>query len=462
MDIYRYLDYSTLKTIVNSAYDEIFVYDDQYNIIFANKACERHYGLKQEDIIGKSFYDLCDEDCWYPSVLPTIYAEKRTLTIEQTSIFGQKLITTAVPIFDELNNLQYVVMSVYDASSNLSNERLSLEANFKVKNKRTISEHNEFSFKDSKMIELMHYVDQISNADSTVLITGESGTGKSVIAKHIHNSSDRREASFLTINCAAIPEELLESELFGYEKGAFTGANQYGKKGLLELSDEGTLFFDEIGEMSLKLQAKLLHVIQDKEFIPIGGNQSKKVDIRIIAATNQNLKQEVLTKNFREDLYWRLNVIELHIPPLRERLDDIELLIDVLTVKINKKMKRNKMFTNEAKNLLMRYEWPGNIRQLENYIERSIVKSTGDQMTVKDLPEAVRLNKTFNRSIIESTVESAVELSYDVAMSTYEKKIVEEAFKKYPSSRKLSNALGISQSKASRLMRKYDIKESQN
>ena len=458
MDIYRYLDYSTLKKIVNSAYDEIFVYDDKYNIVYVNKACERHYGMKQEDIIGKSFYDLSDEDCWYPSVLPTIYAEKRTLTIEQTSIFGQKLITTAVPIFDEFNQLEYVVMSVYDASSNLSNERLCLEANYQNKNNKKISEHNEFSFKDSKMIELMKYVDQISNADSTVLITGESGTGKSVIAKHIHNSSDRKTAAFLTINCAAIPEELLESELFGYEKGAFTGANQYGKKGLLELSDEGTLFFDEIGEMSLKLQAKLLHVIQDKEFIPLGGNQSKKVDIRIVAATNQNLKQEVLEKSFREDLFWRLNVIELHIPPLRERLEDIELLIDVLTVKINKKMKQNKSFTNKAKHMLMHYEWPGNIRQLENYIERSIVKTTGDQMTEKDLPEAVKLNKTFNHSVVESSVE----LSYEVAMSAYEKKIVEEAFKQHPSSRKLSTALSISQSKASRLMRKYDIKESQH
>jgi DNA-binding NtrC family response regulator len=240
--------------------------------------------------------------------------------------------------------------------------------------------------KSDKMIKIFQAIKKVTDSDVSVFISGESGTGKELIAREIHKNSRRKDNSFITINCAALPETLLESELFGHEKGAFTGAYQQ-KIGKFEYADKGTLFLDEIGEMSLPLQAKILRVIEEQEFERVGGNKTIKVNVRIISATNKKLEDEVDKGNFRKDLYYRINVYPIDLPPLRERKDDIPILvghfIKKLSMKDSKKIKR---ITPEALKLLEEYPWPGNIRELENVLERAVISSQNDNLRIEDFP----------------------------------------------------------------------------
>lgn len=230
-------------------------------------------------------------------------------------------------------------------------------------------------------------IDKVAQTDSTVLITGESGTGKELIAYAIHYQSDRRDKPFIPVNCGAIPEELLESELFGHEKGAFTHAIRT-RIGRFELANRGTIFLDEIGDMSTSLQVKILRILQGHQFERIGGTRTIKTDIRVIAATNQNLEAAVEAGRFREDLYYRINVIPIHVPPLRERTTDIPLLVHHFLQKFNQNTKKNiKSFSKEVMQCFMSYNWPGNIRELENMIERLVILANEDKITVGDLPE---------------------------------------------------------------------------
>jgi two-component system NtrC family response regulator len=244
----------------------------------------------------------------------------------------------------------------------------------------------DFVYHSEKMHEVASLIVRIAKTDSTSIITGESGVGKEVAVDLIHSLSDRKEYPLVKVNCAAIPETLLESELFGYEKGAFTGAYQR-KIGKFELADKGTIFLDEIGDIPLMLQSKLLRVLQEKEIERLGGLHPTKVDVRIIAATNKNLEEEVKKGTFREDLYYRLNVVTIPVPPLRERKEDISLLIDFFLKKYNAKHKKNiKGVTREARDTLMKYDYPGNVRELENITERAVVLTRGDYISKEDLP----------------------------------------------------------------------------
>ena len=276
---------------------------------------------------------------------------------------------------------------------------------------------------------------KVAVADSTILITGESGTGKSLVAKTIHKLSPRRDKPFATINCAAIPENLLESELFGYEKGAFTGATSR-KRGKFELANGGTLFLDEIGDMPLSLQAKLLNVLQDKEISRLGSEQTIPIDVRIIAATNKNIEKLVSLGHFREDLYYRLNVIPIHIPPLRERKEDIPLLIDYFLKKFNKIYKKRISIKKEAIRAMVNYRWGGNIRELENTIERLVIMND-DDIGLNDLPLYIR------EDAVDLDIEQDTSLK-DIPMTieNIEKQQIQEALKK----------TGFVKSKAARLL----------
>ena len=238
-----------------------------------------------------------------------------------------------------------------------------------------------------KMQRVYELIEKVADSDTTILITGESGTGKELVAKTIHYNSSRADGPFVPINCAAIPKDLLESELFGHEKGAFTGAINT-RIGRFELANNGTLFLDEIGELDPSLQVKLLRVIQEREFERVGGVKTIKVDVRIIAATNRNLEEAVKEGRFREDLYWRLNVIPIHLPPLRERREDIPLLIDFFVKKFHRKGKGKALvFPPEVMTILLRYDWPGNVRELENLVERLNVLVSDEVVKPEDLPE---------------------------------------------------------------------------
>jgi DNA-binding NtrC family response regulator len=276
---------------------------------------------------------------------------------------------------------------------------------------------------DSKPIqEVFELIEKVADTDSTILITGESGTGKELIAKAIHYNSQRRDNPMVVINCGAIPEELLESELFGHEKGAFTGAHK-SRMGRFELANGGTIFLDEIGDMSPNLQVKLLRVLQEQQFERVGSTRTIGVDIRVIAATNQDLFSAVNKGKFREDLYYRLNVIPINVPPLRERRSDTPLLVDFFVKKFTQeKQKDVKGFTQQAMDTLLQYDWPGNVRELENLVERVVILSDGDEIGLDDIPQSIR-----QRAKRMESFEVAIpkgDIPFDHAVEEYEKRLI--------------------------------------
>jgi Nif-specific regulatory protein len=322
--------------------------------------------------------------------------------------------------------------------------------------------------KSEKMLEVFRIVNIVSDTNSTVLIEGESGTGKELIAKAIHFNSSRRNMPFVSLNCAAIPETLLESELFGYKKGSFTGATS-DKKGKILLANGGTLFLDEIGDMPLSLQAKLLRVLQEKEVEPIGGLPTK-VDVRIIAATNKNLQKLVEEGKFRLDLFYRLNVIKISLPPLRERKEDIPLLVDEFIRKFSVEHKKNiRKVDKEAMNILMEYDWPGNVRELENVIERAVILCQSDTITFELLPKEILLQATSHANyeekiseIISKFIEKAdinnENMLYDKLITPVEKTIITKVLLKTNNNKlKASKILGINRNTLDSYLKKHNL-----
>jgi transcriptional regulator with PAS, ATPase and Fis domain len=430
----------TLKRILDNSSDEIFVIDSEQRIVFVNSVCEKHYGLKPEDVVGKYNADLLAKGYWKPSIVPLVFKEKKTISIKQTTYLGAELLTTAVPILNEHNEIELVVATSQELQTfkSIKKER---ESNPSVTNTSTPITNC------TKMKDILKVCEKIAKVDSTILIQGESGTGKGVLAQYIHDISNRKSKTFLKINCAALPGDLLESELFGYVQGSFTGASKYGKKGLLEIAHQGTLFLDEIGEMPLSLQSKLLQVIQEKQFLPIGGHELKTVDVRIISATNRDLVEMVRKGLFREDLFYRLNIIDIHLPPLRERKEDIIPLTYNFLYKFNKKYEMNKIISQQCLDVFSSYHWPGNIRQLENVMERLVV--TSDSMINKeDLPELITNNA-------QPQTQYSLPSNLDDALEHVKETLVVQSYNKYKSSRKVAKDLNITQTRAVKLINQY-------
>jgi len=301
-----------------------------------------------------------------------------------------------------------------------------------------------------KMKEVYDLIDRVKDIDSNVLITGESGTGKELVARAIHFLGKRKDKPFNVVNCSAIPANLLESELFGYKKGAFTGASE-DRKGIIELSEGGTLFLDEIGDLDISLQTKLLRAIQNKEIRPLGSVNEIKADVRFISATNRNLKEMVKNNLFRKDLYYRLNVINIDMPPLRQRREDIPILVDHFIKKYNMMLNKNvKGITPEALEALERYEFEGNVRELENTIERAVALTRDDFIDIEDLP-----TDFFEKENNVPQEDDIIKISIGESMKSVEKKLIKHTLEKYNNNRKrTSEVLGISE----RALR-YKIKE---
>jgi PAS domain S-box-containing protein len=435
----------TLLKILDHSSDEIFVLDGEKRILYVNQVCEKHYGLKPTDVIGKFNVELFEKGYWKPSIVPEVYRRKEPCYMRQVTNIGAELMTSAVPILNEKGKIDLVVIT----STQVQTIKMmkAKEEKDELKSTQEITSEAQIITNSGKIKSILEFCKKVAPTDSNILILGESGTGKSVLAQYIHKLSRRKNGPFLAINCAAIPEELLESELFGYSKGAFTGASKLGKEGLMEAANGGTLFLDEIGEMPLSVQAKLLQVIQEKQFIPVGSNKIKKVDIRIMAATNKNLADMVQDKAFREDLFYRLNVIDIHLPPLSDRKEDIVPLIYNFLNKFNQKYNENKVISDECLNILIHYSWPGNIRQLENLIERLVIVSNSI-IQLADLPDII------NESVGQVT-QLALPNSLDKALDETKRTLVRRSFQTNKSSRKVANDLGISQTKASNLIRNY-------
>ncbi|HWR45620.1 sigma-54 interaction domain-containing protein [Sporomusa sp.] len=459
------LSLEDLKKILDNSFDEISVVNTKGIIIYVNEAGARNYGLTAAEMIGKTIYHLVNEGYYSPIIAPMVFKEKQRVTVEQQTVLGKKLVVTTTPVLNSAGEIEFIVFNSRDITQ-LEELKYNLE-----ETKQLVAKHNQevkelrpseacfegYIVQSSQMKACLAMAQRIAAVDSTVLILGESGTGKNVMAKYIHNRSRRKEKSFININCAAIPEQLLESELFGYCRGAFTGAEKSGKVGLIELADKGTLFLDEIGEVPLRLQAKLLEVIQDNKFIPVGGREHKKVDIRIIAATNRDLAQLVKDGQFREDLYYRLNVIELNLPPLRDRPDDVTPLICYFLDKIDAKYKVFHRFDDSCFELLTQYRWPGNVREVEHLVERLAVTVAETTIRPEHLPKYILQKQPANISNV-SNLEST-DLFRGVSLKETEKELVIQLYKRFRSSYRVASELNISQSKASRLIRKYYSEE---
>jgi transcriptional regulator with PAS, ATPase and Fis domain len=302
---------------------------------------------------------------------------------------------------------------------------------------------------DEDMLNTIQIAKRVAEVNTTVLILGETGVGKEEIAKYIHKNSSRAQKQFIKINCGAIPLNLIESELFGYERGAFTGANKEGKIGLFELASGGTIFLDEVGELPLDIQVKLLGVLQEREIERIGGIKPIKIDVRIIAVTNRDLEKMVRNKQFREDLFYRLNVVPITIPPLRYRKQDILALITYFLKELNLRFNSNKTFSEEAIRKMYEYKWPGNVRELKNIIERVMIMSQTDKIITKDLPEAIAQNND------EGIVKNYETKTLKEILDHVEEQKLNEAFSKYNNVRGAAKSLGIDASTFVRKRQKY-------
>ncbi|MCG8482467.1 MAG: sigma 54-interacting transcriptional regulator [Clostridia bacterium] len=444
------MDYKEFRRIIDNLYDEVIVYDNNYKIVYVNKACERHYGIAQEKMIGSSFFDYADE-YWDLSVLPYVYKKKEGIKQRQSTTMGAEIYTIAIPLFDKNGEIQYVAMSVRDNINESGIQDL-----FQVKSdllNSKISFNSKYFYKSEIMNDVMNVANMLLKVDSPCLIQGESGVGKTMLGKYIHEHSSRSKNPFVHLNCAAISKELIESELFGYTKGSFTGALSSGKKGFIEAANDGTLFLDEISELPYKVQAKLLQFIQEKKFYPVGSNTSIDVDIKIITATNRDLKKMVEMGNFREDLYYRLNVFEIEIPPLRKRKDDILVLCNYYLNQYDIKYEKDHRFSEEVKEIFLNYSWKGNIRELSNIIERLVVLVNEVIIKPWHLPKHVYDIREKKDDILDTFKMT----SYDKAIESFEKMLLQKAYNECKTTRKIAEKLEISQSKASRLMRKYEI-----
>lgn len=458
------LDRETLLKILDNSYDEIFVIDKDGKIIYVNDASIENYGLKPSDIIGKSVWWFYDEGYCLPTT-PVALREKKRVTLETKTSIGKKLVVTSTPVLKSDGEIDIIVANSRDITQ-IDDIKQNFEETKQLllKYKQEVVELrmkelviDDFVAHSKPMRNLVELAVRVAHANSNILITGESGTGKGVMAKYIHKMSKRAEDAFIPINCAAIPEHLLESEFFGYSPGAFTGADKNGKIGLLELANNGTVFLDEIAEIPIRLQAKLLEVIQDHQFIRVGGREKVKVNVRIVAATNRNLEQMVKEGSFREDLYYRLKVIELEMPSLRERPEDILPLIYFYLNQFDEQYNTKHQFAREPLDMLIQYPWPGNIRELEHLIERLVVTVPETEIKPYHLPSVIHKN-----SNAEYDISFPAIVSLDFAMEQVEKKLILKAYKQLGSSYKVAQALNISQTKANRLIRKYSVDEVNN
>lgn len=402
------------------------------------------YSNLRENISGFS-YNYLKIPTNVPACLQAVH-QRREVTVVSRMPDGGLVLVCSTPIFDSSQEIIFVLTQVQDLSLSAEwRDKLDLE----VQKNQRIEEELQY-LRDSQtssslignsrdIVELRRLISMVAKSDASVLITGESGVGKEVVAKEIYRQGLRKDAPFITVNCAAIPENLLESELFGYEKGAFTGAFK-GKMGLFEVANGGTILLDEIGEFPMHLQPKLLRVLQEQEIRRVGGTESIPIDVRVIAATNRDLMAQVKRQDFRADLYYRLNVVPIQIPALRDRREDIALLASNFLVTFNKKYKTSKFFLSQAVMLLEQHDWPGNVRELENVVERLVIVSSKQAIT----PQQV-LMVFSGRLNVDADADAPV-MSLKEVTAQLEKRMIAEALDNYKSTYKAARVLGLSQS----------------
>lgn len=446
-----------LEAIIETAFDGMYITDGNANTIFINKSYERITGLKREDLLGHNMADLVSRGIISEATSFWVLKNKVPKTVHQTFNTGKSALVTSTPFFDESGEIQMIVSNVRDITElKILHEEVKLSKNENLKYKNIIEElklqiaNSEYIIAhDEKMLNLLTVAKRIARVDTTVLIYGETGCGKEVLAKYIYDNSSRVKKPFIKINCGAIPETLIESEFFGYEEGSFTGARTGGKMGVFEVSNNGTLFLDEIGELPLNMQVKLLRALQDGEIMKIGGTKSIKVNVRIIAATNCDLKELVKSGKFREDLFYRLNVVPLTIIPLRGRRGDIMPIVEYYLKMYNEKYGYSKKISSEALKYLYEYCWPGNVREVKNLVERLVVTVVDSEINYYDLPCYIVDDDTKNDSLKNNIPK------LDEAIENVEKDLILRAYAKHQNVRAAALELGIAPSTFVRKRQKY-------
>ncbi|MCQ2554066.1 MAG: sigma 54-interacting transcriptional regulator [Clostridia bacterium] len=380
-----------LEAIKRFYSESIFITDGEGNVIFVNEIGAQRLGPKANNILGRNVDDLVREGVYGRSTTRIAIETKKPYTATINPKEKESNVSKSVPVIDKEGNVRMVVTANMSLKQNkewkgILDEQKEIAERLKREIDNLRQNDNKIIANDPETKKVFANIDIIAPTDSNVIILGESGTGKDLTARYIHEHSPRKDEAFISINCAAIPEPLLESELFGYESGAFTGASSKGKMGLFEAANGGTLFLDEIGEMPLGLQSKLLNAIEDKSIRKVGGVKSKPVDVRIICATNADLMTLVKEKKFREDLYYRIAVFTVRLLPLRERPGDILPLAGYFLEEMNKRQGTSKYLSDAAKESMLMHSWPGNIRELRNVVERIFVISYTDSLDFLPTP----------------------------------------------------------------------------
>jgi PAS domain S-box-containing protein/TyrR family helix-turn-helix protein len=465
LDSYKQLS-RQLQAIVDNSSDSIWVCDGNGKVITVNKASERLNGVRAEEVLGRNVSIMEEKGLVDRNITPEVLKIGRKISALQYIKRTKKyILTTSTPVFDENGDISLVVTNGHDMSRlNAIHEELEMTRRKAEKLEDRLAEIDMLQLKDQemvaendKMVQVLRIAFKLAKMDaSNILILGESGVGKGMLAKFIHKNSSRSKKSFIQINCAALPETLLEAELFGYEGGAFTGARQTGKAGLLELAQGGVLFLDEIGDMPISVQAKILKYLDDRMVMRVGGTQARRIDCLIVAATNHDLKAKVENQSFREDLFYRLNNFIIQIPPLRERPEDILKLAHSFLKKYNEKFNLNKRLSFRTLEFLQSHSFKGNVRELQNLIRRFVVmgeEDTPPTTTREDYGELISLGTA--HSPLEDGVEPTQGLTAQV--EALEREILRRAVARFPSTRQMAAHLKVSQPTIVRKLRKYGL-----
>jgi PAS domain S-box-containing protein len=454
--------YDELLEILDCIKVGIYITDGNGNTVMLNKESEKTGGMTREELLGKNMRELIKIGYVEESSVLKVIKSHREENIIQNLGDGGQLYITGVPLIKN-DRLDLVVCTERDITEIINLRELlkekeeiaeKYETELEYRREREINSEGEIIADSRAMRTVIEKALRIARLDTTVLLTGESGTGKELVANLIYKNSLRKKQPFIKVNCAAVPGNLLESEFFGYEEGSFTGASRQGKIGIFELANRGTLFLDEIGEIPIQMQSKLLRVLQEKEIMRIGGKETIPIDVRIIAATNINLKKAIEEGKFRDDLYYRLNIIPIDIPPLRERKEDIGKLTRYFVEKFNREYKLNKNISDDVIELLEAYHWPGNVRELKNIIERVVVGFDGPNITrfqvqrqlINDRPEEIDIAETEHTGSLKEI------------MDDYEKRILIDYMRKYNNASEVARILKVNKSTISRKLSKYNIR----
>nr|WP_265182352.1 sigma 54-interacting transcriptional regulator [Geomicrobium sp. JCM 19055] len=445
-----------LNAILSTMYDEVLIVDKDGTLLrHSDKYIEGLWPDGIDALVGKNLLEV-DLQGLPPSVTKLVLKQQKKVSVVQEIPSGDKVLAIGNPVFNARGELERIIIASRDITENIQlkselRQTKAISNRYKeelesLKNQQT-PKHT-LIYASEKMERIMKNIEKLSMFSSTVLIHGETGVGKELIAKSIHEKSARSSEPFLALNCGSIPESLLESELFGYTKGSFTGADSKGKPGYFQQADRGVLFLDEIGDIPMSLQVKLLRVLQEGEVVPIGSQTPIPVDVQIIAATHRNLDEMVQEGSFREDLFYRINVVPIHVPPLRERPDDIPLLAYHFIRKLNERYQMRHSFSPDALSLLETYVWPGNIRELQNVVERLFVTADDDLISAEAASQFLRVEKVIKPSTTSPVLASVMPLND--AKQLIENQLLRLAMEQFKTTTKAARALGISQSAVSR------------